>query len=461
MEAGDEEDEVGYRLGEWEDRARGRLIERLNVLEILHRFEDDELVVAAEDESRVDDLLAEVAATPDDGGSAEDDGGAGEVGTAAAAGELSYEDERDWVTEAVRLLADAARRLREDPTDMYADADVAEASAAVFTVDMFYGADAETWAAVGRVTRRLLSALGADEALEDEIRSQAAVLDKLLDPLIREPSTWRRTGGPSSGSGETTLPAAPAVVPAPSAPSAPSASPAPPGSSVPAAGGEAMEVRAGGAPVDLTGVPVVGGDPVEVRAGGEAVGAGGAAGGETLEAASAGVGGDAGEEETGAAGDERFGPETVYELPEWLPEQRAQLGIMFDNANIAYEWEGDDLVVPADREVEVESLFEQVSALFGDDDGDEEGETRYRAIEEMFAAVDRLANDPSDGHRATDAVDRIKAAIGPPPFGLDEVAWFHIMTQARALSESIGADRDESVIFDEATALRDLLRAIV
>jgi hypothetical protein len=35
------------------------------------------------------------------------------------------------------------------------------------------------------------------------------------------------------------------------------------------------------------------------------------------------------------------------------------------------------------------------------------------------------------------------------------------MTQARALSESIGTDRDATVIYEEAKALRDLLRAIV
>ena len=87
---------------------------------------------------------------------------------------------------ALRLLADAASRLHRDPTDMHADADVAEASAVVFMADDYAGADGETWAAVGRVTRRLLSALGADEALEDEIRTQAAVLEKLLIPFAEQ-----------------------------------------------------------------------------------------------------------------------------------------------------------------------------------------------------------------------------------------------------------------------------------
>ncbi len=89
---------------------------------------------------------------------------------------------------------------------MHADADVAEASTAVFMTDGFHGADAETWAAVGRVTRRLLGALGADEALEDDIRAEAGVLDKLLTPLLDgldSGETATLAGGPPDGPDET------------------------------------------------------------------------------------------------------------------------------------------------------------------------------------------------------------------------------------------------------------------
>jgi hypothetical protein len=340
LPAGDDDDEVGYRLEGWSDRERGRLIERLNVDEVLHRFEDDELVVSAEDEARVDDLVAELAANPDQEEAAGSPSGPLEAGW--------QEDEP--TTSALRLLADAAGRLRRDPTDMYADADVAEASAAVFMAEDYSGADADTWAAVGRVTRRLLSALGAEEALEDEIQTQAAVLEKLLNPLV--------------------------------------------------------------------------GDSVDV------------------------------------AGDQADGEETVYELPDWLPEQRAQLGVFLDEASIAYEWEGNDLVVPAAREAEVEGLFARVGGPRDEDEDDDDGEARYRALEELFAAADRLAGDPADEQLAGETVGWIEEAAGPPPIGLDEVQWFRIMTQARALSESIRAER-EHAIAEDAAALRDMLRAVV
>src|ERR1700722_9334280 len=61
LAAGEDDDEVGYRLNGWSDRARGRLIEVLIEEGVLHRFEDDELVVTAADEERTDDLTAAVA----------------------------------------------------------------------------------------------------------------------------------------------------------------------------------------------------------------------------------------------------------------------------------------------------------------------------------------------------------------------------------------------------------------
>jgi hypothetical protein len=384
LSPGQEDDEVGYRLEDWVDRQRGRLIEHLNALDIEHRFEDDELVVPAEDETRVDDLIAELAATPDD-----DWRGVGvevawdEVGRAGAGTPSGVGGEPDeWVASGLRLLADAARRLRHDPTDMHADADVAEASAAVFAVDMYYDADDETWAAIGRVTRRLLSALGAEEALEGEIRSEAAILDKLLTPLVA---------------------------------------------------GEEAEA-----------------------AGGREPDAGADAGDAGAEAGEAGEDGEASAEAAEASAE---AAETVYELPEWLPEQRAQLGVLLDEAGIGYEWDGPDLVVPAARESDVEARFEQVSGISEEDDDDEE--SRYRSLEELFAAAGRLAGDPLDEERAADAVARIEEAVGPLPIGMDEVYWFRIMTQARTLSESIGAGRDGQVIAEEATVLRDLLRTVV
>ena len=388
LEEMEEEDEVGYRLEGWSDRDRGRLIEQLNATEVLHRFEEDELVVAADDEERTDDLVAEVAATAvGETGGQETAGGAGwrvgdasEVGVGAtggapAGGAGEGGVDTSWLVSAVRLLADAARRLSADPTDMQADADVAEASAAVFLADSCAGVDPETWAAIGRVTRRLLAALGAEEALDDEIRIQGAVLVRLMEPV--------------------------------------------------AAAGR------GGAPAPATG---------------------------TLAGAEAGAGGVPAPERGTLPADE----ETVYELPDWLPEQRVQLEVMLDEAGIVHEWDGGDLVVPAAAEETVESLFDAVgeTALAGEDDDD--GTERYHALEELFAAAGRLAGEPDDEGRAADFVFWVHEVEGPPPLGMDEVLWLRIMKDARALVQALEAGGgDLNALSTDAGALRDLLRSVV
>ncbi len=157
---GEVDDEVGYNLDEWEDTARGELIEALNAAGFRHRFEGDELVVAAEDEDDVDRLIANLGA------------------------DLEHGDPTDpFPGEVLTRLADSAGRLEVDPTDMIADGDLAEAAAGVFAIEVVWGVDEETWAAIGRVTRRLLGALGADEALETEISESASVLSRMLRDL--------------------------------------------------------------------------------------------------------------------------------------------------------------------------------------------------------------------------------------------------------------------------------------
>lgn len=394
LEPGDEEDEVGYRLGDWGDRQRGRLIQSLNDLEVLHRFEEDELVVGAEDEARVDDLMADLAANA--GTADEDEIGSGDGDLPDDDGPVAPPDPSTLA--ALRLLAEGAHRLRRDPTDMQADAAVAEASTAVFLTDVFYGTDAETWAAVGRVTRRLLGALGAEEALEDEITAQAGVLDKLLTPLLEDLDR-----------GETPpLVAEAAAVPEEA---------------------EAQTADGDDAPDD-----------------------------EDDDDGEDGGGDEHGED--GRDGEDGGPDETVYELPEWLPEQRAELGLLLEESGIGYDWDGDDLVVPAARESEVEALFTRVGSI-PDDEDDDDGEARYHVIEEVFAATGRLAADPDSEERMADLMEWVGEVQGPAPIGMDEVYWFRITSHARALAEAVEGDGGADVISAEATALHELLRTVV
>jgi hypothetical protein len=370
LEAGEEEAEVGYRLEDWADATRGRLIHSLVRSGILHRFEDDELVVRTDDEEEVDELVGAAADAPAEAPPARSDlVGPGGDRLADDAGEQPFSDEvvdlsdeqLEVLTDQIRLLHDAADRLQADPTDMEADGDVAEASAAVFMTDDLPGVDPDVWAAVGRTTRRLLGALGSDEAQEDEITRQSGILAVLLE------------GGGVTVERQVLVEAADA---------------------------ESVEVEGAVSTDD----------------------------------------------------------ETVYELPEWLPEQRAELTYLLTRAGIRSSWDRGDLVVPADRETEVEALFDGIHGMAEGDEGDE---AQYHQIEELFNATSRLAGDPDDLSRSADFLRAVPAVEGSPPLGFDGISWSAIRKRGRVLADSIEHKANPEVILAEASALRDLLRALV
>jgi hypothetical protein len=398
---GEAEDEVGYRLDDWDDAERADLIEALIDHQVRHRFEADELVIAAGDEAEVDELVAEVTAAAS-AAARDDDGDTGD-GAEWPEDDEDEQVEPDATTlEIVGALLDAARRLRADPTDMVADGDLAEAGARVFALDRVRGIDHERWAAVGRVTRRLLGALGADVALEEEISSEAAVLCRLLEPV----PVMAAGDGPAVADGAVRLTPGPTGVTT-TAPGSTGASPAAPGST-------------GATP--------------------------------------AGVG--EGEEEQEAV--DRH--QVVYDLSDWLPEERARLDLLLDRDGIVHGWEGKEVVVSELDWDRVDQLCTEVdpsgSAAIEDDDDD--GEERYQALSELFGAADRLAGDPEDKAKRNALLDAAEVVTsGPVPFGMSDDQWWQIRGRVRTLVDAIGEEQPPEAVRLGSASLAELLRGFV
>ena len=364
-----------------------------------------------------------------------------------------------------RDLYDAAKVLREDPTDMQADVALGESSAAVFAADSLPDLDEDQLAAVGRVTRRLLGALGADEALEDEIRHQAEVLCRLLAPPRARPS-WERSSerarraarGRGQGKEEACRP--------PALPGHPGrgdgrggafrpgragrGAPAPrgrrtvrhgrwrrhPAGPAPAADLPAGAVLAARLPLRWTWARAPTTSPRTGRSTRDGRGA------EERRARR-----DEEDEDTG---------ELVYELAEWLPEQRVELSILLEGAGIAYSWDGTDLTIAEEHEAEVDGLFEQVHGALDDDD-----EARYRSIEELFGAVDRLANDPGSEERRAAFLEAVGAVELPTPVGVDDAYWWRVRSQGHAVVAALDHQARNEEISREAALLAEMLHEMV
>ncbi len=131
---------------------------------------------------------------------------------------------------------------------------------------------------------------------------------------------------------------------------------------------------------------------------------------------------------------------------------------MLDAEGIPHEWDGGDLVVSGIREEEVDAIFRRIE---GGEGGEEDEEARYRTLEELFAAADRLAKDPASKDRRDDARLAIEAADGPTPVGLDDSQWWPIRSRAHNLLDALTVDAGATRVADEAAAVRNLLRAVV
>jgi hypothetical protein len=423
LESGPDDDEVGYRLDMWDDRTRARLIESLILAGVLHRFEEEELVIMAVDEAEVDRLVDVV------------------TGMAAPARGLDDDDDDDDLAtpeeakDASRELYAAAKRLRDNPTDMQADAALGEASAAVFAVDYLPDMDEYDLAAVGRVTRRLLGALGADEALEDEIRHQAEVLCRLIAPSAGEAEalaeTERARARLDRGAKETRR-----LVALPH-------SKVTPGGEM---GGPTLDLAQQAVEVGQDGGRTAGQlthEPPDLSEDG----------GPEVDMAQ---GTDEADDQVDEDEEDENSGELVYELAEWLPEQRVELSMLLESAGIAYNWDGPDLTVAEDYETEVDGLFEQVHGLLDDDD-----EARYRSIEELFGAVDRLANDPGNDERRAAFLGAVAAVELPTPVGVDDAYWWRVRSQGHVVVGALDNGARNEDVSRESALLAEMLHEMV
>jgi len=157
----------------------------------------------------------------------------------------------------------------------------------------------------------------------------------------------------------------------------------------------------------------------------------------------------------------------VYELEGWELDERTALGLLLEGAGIAYAWEGDDLLVPAEAEEEVDELLDRIECpdaleAVEDDDGTDD-EAAYAVMSDLYVAVDRLAGVASiDVAAAAELAAAADAALAAPaPYGVVPGQWQKVQQLAAGVVEAIDAQADDDVVRREVAALRDLLRPMV
>ena len=163
-----EADKLLYELGEWTDDEVAQLVDVLATEHVPHDFDiDGNLVVLADDETRVEQLLDTIE-FPD--GLEGDDVPSADEGPAA----------HDVLSD----LFVAADRLRHHARDHAGVLDLIAAAESIETMRLPYGFEPAVWKRIGEGVGALRAAIESDVAEDEDIETQADELRTLLREFV-------------------------------------------------------------------------------------------------------------------------------------------------------------------------------------------------------------------------------------------------------------------------------------
>lgn len=164
-----------YEMAGWTAEQQTELSRRLGIEGIAHEFDaNGDMVVNAEDEARVDELLDELESWA--GHLAEE----GEDGEPIDAVELDGLDVNDLLS----TLYGAADRLRRNARDANGVLEFLDNAPIIERLRMPFGFDRPVWLSVVSSTRELRVALEDDNSDDDEVQARAQVVRDRLFTLI-------------------------------------------------------------------------------------------------------------------------------------------------------------------------------------------------------------------------------------------------------------------------------------
>jgi hypothetical protein len=161
-----------YEMEGWTAEKQTMLSNRLGTAGIAHEFDvDGNLVVHADDETRVDEVLDEIETRWSENGHGDDDD------------ELVDFDGLD-VNELLSTLFQAADRLRRNARDSQGVLRFLDNAPTLERMRMPFGFEKPAWVSVRESTRALHELLDADDSDDEDVREQAQQLRDLLFVLI-------------------------------------------------------------------------------------------------------------------------------------------------------------------------------------------------------------------------------------------------------------------------------------
>ena len=153
------------------------------------------------------------------------------------------------------------------------------------------------------------------------------------------------------------------------------------------------------------------------------------------------------------------GGETEFALDGWDAGRRMELVERLVELGIAHHWEDELLIVPTDRDDEVEAVLDEMDGI-EPDPGPRANLDPAVIASTLFLTAERMRKGKVDAAKYAELLEALDAAEPAlPPFGFDPNVWMQALELGEDLADAVAEDTDE--IEEIAGSLYDLLRPLI
>lgn len=156
---------------------------------------------------------------------------------------------------------------------------------------------------------------------------------------------------------------------------------------------------------------------------------------------------------------ETSGGDTEFPLDGWDSSRRMELVERLVELSVPHHWEGELLVVPTDRDEDVEAILDEMDGIEPRSEPSSHIDPAEIASV-LFLTAERMRKGKVDATKYAELLEALDAAEpAQPPFGVDPNLWMQMLELGEDLADAVAEDTDE--IEEVASNLYTLLRPLI
>ncbi len=156
---------------------------------------------------------------------------------------------------------------------------------------------------------------------------------------------------------------------------------------------------------------------------------------------------------------ETSGGDTEFPLDGWDSSRRMELVERLVELSVPHHWEGELLVVPTDRDEDVEAILDEMDGIEPRSEPSSHIDPAEIASV-LFLTAERMRKGKVDATKYAELLEALDAAEpAQPPFGVDPNLWMQMLELGEDLADAVADDTD--AVEEIAANLYALLRPLI